>query len=175
MVPSSLKETPLGTPVSFWTPNLPTKVTFVDVKSKPTDNVYSYTPSFALPDTNILVPSLLKAIPSGEPSWELTLKLRTKFAVETSKALKLNSYTELFSSPTTNILVPLLLKAIPWGELSRELTLLLSMKVTVDNKLKPSCIVYSFISLPWSPNTNILVPSLLKARPLGAVSWALTL
>ena len=34
--------------------------------------------------------------------------------------------------------------------------------------------VYEFISFPVSPTTNILVPSLLKARPLGVVSRVLT-
>ena len=50
----------------------------------------------------------------------------------------------------------------------------MSLKVTVDVKSKPIDNVYSFISLPSLPATNILVPSLLKVRPLGVLSWPLT-
>ena len=45
----------------------------------------------------------------------------------------------------------------------------MSLKVAVD-KSKAVDNVYSFISLSVSPTTNILVPSLLKAIPLGVVS-----
>tara|TARA_B100000787_G_scaffold9093_1_gene6941 strand:- start:566 stop:688 length:123 start_codon:yes stop_codon:yes gene_type:complete len=40
----------------------------------------------------------------------------------------------------------------------------MSLKVAV-NKSKPVDKVYTFISSELTPSTNILVPSLLKARP----------
>ena len=67
--------------------------------SKPVVNVYSFTSSpAAVPTTNILVPSVLKANPDGTISWELTSKLSTKEAVETSKPVD-NVYS-LTSSPS---------------------------------------------------------------------------
>ena len=98
-------------------------------KSKPVDNVYTFISSPLLPETNILVPSLLNLIYWGVVSW------------------------------------PLISKPDP--------SPFMSLKVAVD-KSKPVDNVYEFISFPVSPTTNILVPSLLKARPLGVVSWVLT-
>ena len=98
-------------------------------KSKPVDNVYTFISSPLLPETNILVPSLLNLIYWGVVSW------------------------------------PLISKPDP--------SPFMSLKVAVD-KSKPVDNVYEFISFPVSPTTNILVPSLLKARPLGVASWVLT-
>ena len=111
------------------TSKLSTKLT-VDVKSKPVDNVYSYTLSPVKPVTNILVPSLLKATSEGLLSWFTTSNLPTKVAVETSKAVvKLYSPTSLPALPDTNILVPSLLKVRPVGLFSWVTTLKLSTKV----------------------------------------------
>ena len=49
-----------------------------DDTSKAVERVYSFTSSPTTPATNILVPSWLKARPTGAVSWEATLKLSTK-------------------------------------------------------------------------------------------------
>ena len=121
-----------------------------------------------------MVPSLLNAIPTGPVSWSLISKLSTKVADDTSKPVD-NVYSFISSPalPDTNILVPSLLNAIPLGAVSWPLTSKLSTKVA-DDTSKPVVKVYSFISSPSLPTTNILVPSLLKVRPLGVASWPLT-
>ena len=117
------------------------------------------------------MPSALKAILIGVPSWLETLKLSTKDAVDTSKPVE--SVYSLTSSPilpVTNILVPSVLKARPLGAVSWLETLKLSTKLAVETS-NPVERVYSLTSWPTRPNTNILVPSVLKARLMGKVSW----
>ena len=76
------------------------------------------------------------------------------------------------ATPTINNLVPSLLNFIPPGVVSCEETLMFPTKEALDTS-KPVESVYSLISLPWLPVTNILVPSLLNTKPLGKVSWEL--
>ena len=97
---------------------------------------------------NILVPSLLKEILLGEVSWELTLKLSTKLAVETSKPVEsVYSLTSLPALPNTNILVPSLLKEISRGAVSWPETSKLSTKEAPEMVLLPS------------PSLTVRVPS----------------
>ena len=181
LVPSLLKAIPLG--VGVWLATLkPVPSPFPSTKladdtSKPVVKVYSFISLPSSPTTNILVPSLLKAIPLGVSSSSSTSKLSIKFTVDDKSKPVDNVYSFTSSPvlPTTNILVPSLLKATLWGSVSWELTLKLSIKFTVDDKSKPVDNVYSCILFSSVPTTNILVPSLLKAKPLGAVSWALTI
>ncbi len=105
--------------------------------------------------------------------------MSSKVAVDKSKPVdKVYEFISLPVLPETNILVPSLLNLIYWGVRSWPLTSkpdpspFMSSKVRVD-KSKPVDNVYEFISFPWSPTINILVPSLLKAIPLGWVSWPL--
>ena len=153
--------------------------------SKAVDKVYSFTSWPAAPIINILVPSLLKAKPLTPPvSWATKLKpvpspLKSLWvAVETSKAVdKVYSFTSLPAWPVTYILVPSLLKAtslttVSWAETSKPVpSLLKSLKTAVETSNGDDK-VYSFTSSPTVPNTNILVPSLLKVKPLWSVSWA---
>ena len=111
-------------------------------------------------------------MPDGFPSWELTDKTQLKDAVDTSKpVVKSYSFISLPHVPTINIFLPSILNAIPKGSWSWLFMLKLSIKLTVDERSKPVDNVYSFISLPLLPVTNIFVPSLLKARPKGLRSW----
>ena len=111
----------------------------------------------------------------GELSWPETLKLSTKDAVETSKPVeRVYSLTSSPEYPIMNIFVPSLLKAKPVGELSWPETLKLSTKEAVETS-KPVERVYSLTSSPVHPTTNIFVPLLLKAKPLGKSSWPETL
>ena len=122
-----------------------------------------------------MVPSLLKAIPVGRPSWTLTLKASTKLAVETSKPV--DSVYSFISPPllsVTNILVPSSLKVTSCGEATWLLTLKASTKLAVETS-KPVVKVYSPTSSPIAPITNILVPSLLKVTSCGEDSWVATL
>ena len=71
--------------------------------------------------------------------------------------------------PTTNILVPSLLNAKSDGLSSWELTLKLSTKEEVETS-KAVESVYSFTESELNPTTNIFVPSLLNANPVGVPS-----
>ena len=74
--------------------------------------------------------------------------------------------------PVTNILVPSALKANPVVLVSWELISKLSTKEAVETS-KPVVNVYSLTSSPIRPVTNILVPSVLKANPVGRSSCLL--
>ena len=128
MVPSSLKVT--SCVERTWLLTLKASTKLAVETSKPVVKVYSFISSPVLPDTNILVPSLLKARPIGLVSWDATLKASTKLAVDTSKpVVKVYSFTSLPAAPITNILVPSLLKVTPCGEDSWVATLKASTKV----------------------------------------------
>ena len=138
--------------------------------SKAVDSVYSFISSPSLPITNILAPSLENAMPRGPASCDETEKASTKTAVEASKAVdSVYSFMSSPTKPTTNILAPSLENAMPAGTISCDETEKASTKVAVDAS-KAVDSVYSFMSSPSLPTTNILAPSLENAMPCGEVS-----
>ena len=135
--------------------------------SKPVEHAYSLTSSPALPVTNIFVPSELNVRPWGDGDWADTEKASVKEQVETSKAVHAYSLTSFPVLPTTNIFVPSELNARPWGFVSWAFTEKASVRVQVDTS-KPVLHAYSFTSSPKLSTTNIFVPSVLNARPIGS-------
>ena len=122
-------------------------------------SVYSCTASLVVPVTNIFVPSLLNWTLIGFVSLLLTLKLSTKEAVDTSKAVE-SEYSFISSpeTPQTNIFVPSWLKVRPLGFSSWELT---------SNGLE-SCVVEATLfelapSLTDSVASSLTVPVSLAA------------
>ena len=84
------------------------------------------------------------------------------------------SFTSTPVRPVTYILVPSLLKAKPHGLSSCPDIEKASVNTEVETS-KPVDSAYSFTSSPVAPRTNILVPSVLNAKPLGLISWPETL
>ena len=92
---------------------------------------------------------------------------------ETAENVNVYSFTSCPAAPTINILVPSVLKVILRGLLSCEATEKLSEKEAVDMS-NPVDNAYSYTASPAVPQTNILVPSELKAIPVGTLSCELT-
>ena len=131
---------------------------------------YSRTVSFCSPKMNIVDPSDLKNMPLGITSVPPKANNLVKDAVEMSQAvLNVYSLTSSPMVPMTNIAKPSGLKVIEVGAVSSVATENSCKKVAVlisQAVLK----VYSFISLPVSPDMYILVPSGLKNSPDGRES-----
>ena len=137
--------------------------------SKGVDSAYSFTSSPSSPITNILAPSLENAMPVGEDSCDETGKASTKVAVEMPKgAESVYSFTSLLFKPTTNIVVLSFENAMPVGFMSCDETEKLTLVKEAVERSNGVDSVYSFILPPVPlPITNILVPSLENAMPVG--------
>ena len=128
--------------------------------SKGADSAYSFTPSPAVPITNILVPSFENAMPVGMSACARMRVASTNDLVEASKGVDRSySFTSSPVLPITNILVPSFENAMPRGELSCDMEVVstnfpveasnvLTMRLPDSSRTAPGSIVSSGVASP---------------------------